>query len=580
MERVKKCLMVWPNETAEFIGKMKTKFGYKLLLFFVAIYGLGQGLAQGWFYPAQNYFFKDELNLGVITANAYATVTHIPWTIKPLYGILSDNFPLFSNHRTNYIIFSSGVGIFCWVMLASIPPVVGICLLLLVLGNYSLACPDVMSDAVVAEKSKLFPNYASDLQAFNNYVFAIFAVIGTISAGFLIEDEGSRLVFGLISITSILVFLPSTMNYLDDKQKIYKYVDNKNENSPNTSDDDDKILLVKKPICIYGSCLCTTELLYKNNFEFSKLGLYLTCLVVLSGIIVAVHISVAAKGSVVLVIAIGICLLVHYSLRHHHNIVSKVTLFLFLREVCQPNVDTAFFYWYTDASNGPHFSPEFVGIINTVSYLAMFIGIYIYNTYLRGYQYRTIFTWVQIVLIFTNLLDFLFVTRANTTIGIPDKVFILGDSTIGPVVKRLYLMPMFVLSSKVCPDGSEATLYAIMMSLSNYGYDVGTVFGTVLLSIFHVSNDDWSGFKWVLLIKSILRIVPIILIKYLVPKGAPDDDVKAMKLDDDEDSNNDDSDIESKSSMGSSTASENPLLAKPLNPRSSVNGTTFTGITL
>jgi hypothetical protein len=141
-------------------------------------------------------------------------------------------------------------------------------------------------------------------------------------------------------------------------------------------------------------------------------------------------------------------------------------------------------------------------------------------------------------------------------------------------------MPMFVLSSKVCPDGSEATLYAIMMSLSNYGYDVGTVFGTVLLSIFHVSNDDWSGFKWVLLIKSILRIVPIILIKYLVPKGAPDDDVKAMKLDDDEDSNNDDSDIESKSSMESSTASENPLLAKPLNPRTSLNGATFTGITL
>ena len=553
---------------AAFIDKMNAKFGWKLLIFFTSIYGLGQGLAQGWFYPAQNYFFKDELNLGVITANAYATVTHIPWTIKPLYGILSDNFPLFSNHRRNYIIFSSAIGIFCWMMLASTTPVIGVCLLLLVLGNYSLAVPDVMSDAVVAEKSKLFPTYASDLQAFNNYLFAIFAIIGTLSAGFLIDDAGSRLVFGLITITSVLVFLPAAMNYLDDKQKLYAYVDNDSDKSSISSNE--KISLSRKPICIYGSCLLTLELLYKNNFEFSKLGLYLSTLIVLSGIIVAVQIPVAAKGSVVLVITIGICLLVHYSLRQHHNIVSKVALFLFLREVLQPNVDTAFFYWYTDADSGPHFSPEFVGVINTISYLAMFIGIYVYNTYLRGYQYRTIFRWVQIVLVFTNLLDFLFVTRANTTIGIPDKVFILGDSTIGPVVKRLYLMPMFVLSSKVCPDGSEATLYAIMMSLSNYGYDVGTVFGTVLLSIFRVSNDNWSGFKWVLLIKSILRLVPIILIKYLVPTGTPDDDNKE-----------DESDIEGKNG-GTSTneTADNPLIAKPLSPRMTNNAATFTGITI
>ena len=568
MEKMKKCITSGPNEMAAFIDKMNAKFGWKLLIFFTSIYGLGQGLAQGWFYPAQNYFFKDELNLGVITANAYATVTHIPWTIKPLYGILSDNFPLFSNHRRNYIIFSSAIGIFCWMMLASTTPVIGVCLLLLVLGNYSLAVPDVMSDAVVAEKSKLFPTYASDLQAFNNYLFAIFAIIGTLSAGFLIDDAGSRLVFGLITITSVLVFLPAAMNYLDDKQKLYAYVDNDSDKSSISSNE--KISLSRKPICIYGSCLLTLELLYKNNFEFSKLGLYLSTLIVLSGIIVAVQIPVAAKGSVVLVITIGICLLVHYSLRQHHNIVSKVALFLFLREVLQPNVDTAFFYWYTDADSGPHFSPEFVGVINTISYLAMFIGIYVYNTYLRGYQYRTIFRWVQIVLVFTNLLDFLFVTRANTTIGIPDKVFILGDSTIGPVVKRLYLMPMFVLSSKVCPDGSEATLYAIMMSLSNYGYDVGTVFGTVLLSIFRVSNDNWSGFKWVLLIKSILRLVPIILIKYLVPTGTPDDDNKEVE-----------SDIEGKNDGASTNeTADNPLIAKSLSPRMTNNAATFTGITI
>jgi hypothetical protein len=69
-------------------------------------------------------------------------------------------------------------------------------------------------------------------------------------------------------------------------------------------------------------------------------------------------------------------------------------------------------------------------------------------------------------------------------------IFIVGDATLTPVVRRFFLMPMFVMASKLCPDGSEATLFSVMMSLSNFGYDVGTYFGAMLLAIFKVSEGE------------------------------------------------------------------------------------------
>ena len=127
----------------------------------------------------------------------------------------------------------------------------------------------------------------------------------------------------------------------------------------------------------------------------------------------------------------------------------------------------------------------------------------------------------------------------------------LGDATLTPVVRRFFLMPMFVMASKLCPDGSEATLFSVMMSLSNFGYDVGTYFGAMLLTVFHVSNgntsytrpnicrqlvlyplkhllaffslDDYSNFAYCIGLKSAMRILPIFLVPFLVPLGSPQD---------------------------------------------------------
>lgn len=611
-----KYIIASPSTLYQFITNISDKFGWNFLIICTTIYGISQGLGEGWFYPAQNYYYLDVMKISPIQAQSYSVVTHAPWTIKPIYGILSDCFPILGYHRSSYTTLSSGIGVVCWLAVATLPiPVDLIVLLLLFLGNFSLACPEVMIDAVVAERSKRYPNFASPLQSFNYGILAFCGIFGTFSSGYLIDAIGPKALLGIVTVTSLSVFLPSLFSYLGEGKKTYVYEEDgkygsasgsqkqllgsaEEVHSPLVSDrgvqksfdtfdqrasetvnnsvgktiavtgtaedidispvnrssrvysfrDDEFIPLKEPPLyklncaCArltswinptasshaYGTqCIITFELL-KKSLNFAVLGIAVSFLVLIVAGTVAATQNVYITAPITFTVTMAICIVLYCALYKKHAVLVKATIFLFLRECFQPNVDTAFFYWYVDAPDGPQFSPEFVGYINTMSYVAMLLGIFAYSIWLRTWSYRSIFTWVQIVLVLTNLMDLCLVTRANLSVGIPDQVFILGDSTIGPVVKRLYLMPMYVMASKLCPDGAEATLFSIMMSLSNFGYDVGTVFGSILLSVFNVSQDDWSGFPYVLAIKSVLRLAPIFFIPFLVPKGAPDDPPETM----------------------------------------------------
>jgi ABC-type multidrug transport system permease subunit len=71
----------------------------------------------------------------------------MPWTIKPIYGILSDGFPIYGLHRTYYILIAAIIGTSSWLILGIIPMLAAIAVLMMLLGNISLAVPEVMVDA-------------------------------------------------------------------------------------------------------------------------------------------------------------------------------------------------------------------------------------------------------------------------------------------------------------------------------------------------------------------------------------------------------------------------------------------------
>merc|ERR1719436_73666 len=95
-------------------------------------------------------------------------------------------------------------------------------------------------------------------------------------------------------------------------------------------------------------------------------------------------------------------------------------------------------------------------------------------------------------MVFINLFDFVLVKRWNLVVGVPDIFFLIGDEALAMIVGRFFSMPMFVLAAKVCPDNIEATLFALLMALSNLGSAVSSFFGVTLCEVFGIVGDSFE----------------------------------------------------------------------------------------
>lgn len=68
-----------------------------------------------------------------------------------------------------------------------------------------------------------------------------------------------------------------------------------------------------------------------------------------------------------------------------------------------PSADSALFYFYNDALG---FGPEFLGRIRLVGSISSLVGVWVFNTFLKKVQLRSIFKWTAItgtILSFTQV---------------------------------------------------------------------------------------------------------------------------------------------------------------------------------
>jgi MFS family permease len=88
------------------LNPFKTPDGQRYAILFAVVY-----FAQGmWYLPNQTItiVMKDAGYSAGLVANFFAIST-VPWLIKPLYGIVSDFFPLFGRRRFSYLVLTSSL---------------------------------------------------------------------------------------------------------------------------------------------------------------------------------------------------------------------------------------------------------------------------------------------------------------------------------------------------------------------------------------------------------------------------------------------------------------------------------------
>ena len=177
-----------------------------------------------------------------------------------------------------------------------------------------------------------------------------------------------------------------------------------------------------------------------------------------------------------------------------------------------PTADSAFFYFTT---NELGFQPEFLGRVRLVTSIASLLGVFLFQRFFKTVPFRKIFAWSTILSSLLGMTTLLLVTHANRALGIDDYWFSLGDSLILTVIGQIAYMPVLVLAARLCPPGVEATLFALLMSVSNLAGLLSYESGALLTHLFGVTENQFDNLWLLVILTNISTLLPLPFINWL-----------------------------------------------------------------
>ncbi|RDX87319.1 Folate-biopterin transporter 1, chloroplastic, partial [Mucuna pruriens] len=118
------------------------------------------------------------------------------------------------------------------------------------------------------------------------------------------------------------------------------------------------------------------------------------------------------------------------------------------------------------------FTLEFLVCVELVTSISSLLSVGLYNGFMKNVPLWKIFLTTTLLGSALGITQVFLVTRLNQMFGISDEWFAIGDS-LTHCFESDFFMPVILLVARLCPEGMETTLFAILMSLSNDGSVVG-----------------------------------------------------------------------------------------------------------
>ena len=434
---------------------------------------------------AQTFLLKDELHLGPAEMSATMGILALPWTIKPLYGFLSDGFPIFGYRRRSYLILAGAVGFLSYSSLAwgfggggggSGPDIAPNSMALtstivsLLLSSGAIALADVVADGIVVEKTRDAasngddPAIAVGLQSLCWGSAAIGGLISAYISGSLLETMSPREVFGIASFLPLAV---GGMSFLIEEEPVNSGSDEYEE--------------IENPFP-YDGVVNANDPILSIQEQASSLWAAL-----------------------------------------RQPSIYKPILFIFLWQAT-PTSEGAMLYFLTDDIG---FGPEFLGRVRLVTAASSLLGVWLYNQYLRRVAIKDVLLWTSLISVPLGLTQLILISHYNRELGIPDGAFVFGDDVVLSILGQIAFLPTLVLAAKLCPPGVEAVLFATLMSIYNGASTVGTEVGAALTKILGVTENDFSNLALLTIICNVSSLFPLVFIGCL--DGVGDESQEEME---------------------------------------------------
>eukprot|EP01060_Flectonema_neradi_P007439 TRINITY_DN15185_c0_g1_i2.p1 TRINITY_DN15185_c0_g1~~TRINITY_DN15185_c0_g1_i2.p1 ORF type:complete len:581 (+),score=57.39 TRINITY_DN15185_c0_g1_i2:85-1827(+) len=474
-----------------------------------------------------------------------STFAMTPWALKAAIGALSDTIPIFGYHKKYYIIGSTFLGALSFVLIASlaigneslyehgktthdgcdvtsptltetltesastalsaisdiwggpIAPLLPPFLMFLI--HLQIATVDLIVEGRYAQMMVEKPHTGTTLVTWVWVSYFLGSIAVTIFVGPMADSYNPRYIFALGIPLSIQVLVPVMLGYLKEEKvpngiKREKFSTN-------------KPMYVLAFSMAFGALRCSIQSLFLSDLQ---------CLYT--------YIETAAILSII----------AYYTMPRQ---LALCNIYMFLCQALYLQVNGVLTMWFLTGDDcnpgGPHFSYTYFhtwsGIVGGVAAL---LGTVLFQIVFSGSTFRRAFWLTTVLKVVGSIFDVFIIKRWNISAGISDKsAYLFGDAVISTVASQLDFMPAVVLTSKLCPPGYEAMVYAVLGGFQNFGSLVSSTGGRVLASSVGLNARrcgpcDFDGLASVVTFcHMLLPLVSIPLTFYMIPNAKLTDDL-------------------------------------------------------
>ncbi|EER09738.1 conserved hypothetical protein [Perkinsus marinus ATCC 50983] len=394
------------------------------------------------------------MNVSGPDIDRYASVVFMPWAMKPWLGVISDSLPMFGYHKLPYMMILSTLGLAGTILAVSLDLVESnapIGTVGLFMANLQLMGYDLLAEAVYSRRLAGVPGSGPALVSYVWTGNQLLGLVAVLLVGFIVEHAdgvwslgGAQWAILTTIFTSATVIIPAGLNFFEEKRVT------KEESRAHR----------------------------KHLWGKQTTVAVLSVVVGVTAVVYSIINLVAASNTVAFVTAISSTIfLTGFAFIVVRPVIGKLMLFNAISQITIATVGGPAIYFYTNDATmypaGPHFSDVFYGsVLGTVGQLCSVLALLAFGKFMKNWKYRTVYFSMTAMLVIMQLGDPIIFSRLNVRIGIPDQVFAIGSKALVESVSMIQFMPGFLILSHLCPKNMEATMFALLASLSNYSQNV------------------------------------------------------------------------------------------------------------
>lgn len=461
-------------------------YGVKTVVAYASFFFLTKGFSGGLLRATALPYFQEHFGVSLATYhNLYASVLLLPFCLKPVFGTLSDKFPIAGARKRWYIVGSMAVAVAaCCVLLDATYDAAVIAYGAATLG---IVCADLLFEASYAEQLRECATVSGN--AIVTWCWGgitLGAAFAAVAAGALADRNLFGPAFGLALLGPAATLAAAAVGFVPEE----KGATGKKGG---------------RDLVVLGATVAGSAIVLLSSIDAHSPGNTVLAAVSLS---MFVFLVASYVQSSVLVCA---------------------NFFLFLVEAMNVNYAGATDYFYTsNCGTNPNFDYTFY-VTFTLLLGSVFglVGVAAFRL-VEDWPIKTLFATLALVRVFLAAAEVVLAARWNVGY-IDDKTFfVFGEAILQPVVSMMFFMPVVILTSKLVRRDMEALTYAILAGTQNFGGLVGAAFGAFFTHHYGIRDCSFEALPLALTVGHMALPLVLVPTAHLL---LPDMSVKTARQD-------------------------------------------------